>query len=63
MDALASSPPPPPPRSCVRDHAKPADYRFAIEARHGPSEPFRLVKSDYETRSRRGSEGRARAPD
>jgi hypothetical protein len=28
-----------------------------------PSEPFRLVKSDYETRSSRESEGIARAPD
>src|SRR6516165_7963618 len=60
MDALASSPLPPPPHSCVRYHAKPADYRFAIGARHGPSESFRLVKSDNETRSR-DFEGRARA--
>ena len=60
-DAPASSPPPPPPLRCVRYLAEPTDSQFAVGACHGSSEAFRLVKSEHETRSRRDSEGRARA--
>ena len=45
------------------DFAEAADRRFAFQGRQDPHAALGLVKSGYETRSRRDSEGRARTPD
>src|SRR3954467_1352636 len=61
--ALAPPPRPPPPRICVRSLAKPRMLTVRDRAGTRFVGSVRPVKSDYETRRRRDSEGRARTPD
>ena len=63
MVALAPSPPPPPPSLLCHVAREAREFAVRSRARHSPLEAFRLVKSDYETGSRRDSEGRTGAPD